>query len=112
MSLMQTERNVTSLISEPAAAPLPLWLVIVIGSYFRRMGVLPAAPDKRECQYCDYRRVCGPYEEMRVRHKIEAKQVADLAQVDVKTVRAWVKSGDFPKPFRVGDFIYGSGSHG
>jgi ATP-dependent helicase/nuclease subunit B len=40
-------------------------------------GFLPAAPDKRECQYCDYRRVCGPYEEMRVRHKIEAKQVAD-----------------------------------
>ncbi|HEX4210823.1 MAG TPA: PD-(D/E)XK nuclease family protein, partial [Candidatus Binataceae bacterium] len=40
-------------------------------------GFLPAAPDQRECLYCDYRRVCGPYEEMRVRHKVEAKQVAD-----------------------------------
>ena len=40
-------------------------------------GFLPAAPDQRECLYCDYRRVCGPYEEMRVNYKLEAKQVSD-----------------------------------
>jgi RecB family exonuclease len=41
-------------------------------------GFLPAAPDKRECQYCDYRRVCGPYEEIRVRHKLDhADKVAE-----------------------------------
>ncbi len=28
-------------------------------------GFLPAAPAKGECTYCDYRVVCGPYEEMR-----------------------------------------------
>ena len=30
-------------------------------------GFLPAAPAERECQWCDYRRVCGPYEERRVK---------------------------------------------
>jgi len=30
-------------------------------------GALPAAPDEGACQYCDYLRVCGPYEEMRTR---------------------------------------------
>lgn len=28
-------------------------------------GFLPAAPDSRECDWCDYKRVCGPYEERR-----------------------------------------------
>lgn len=28
-------------------------------------GFLPAAPDKNGCMYCDYKVVCGPYEEMR-----------------------------------------------
>ena len=33
-------------------------------------GFLPAAPaDARECDYCDYRRVCGPYEHPRVKYK-------------------------------------------
>jgi hypothetical protein len=30
---------------------------------------LPAAPGERECERCDYRSVCGPYEEYRVRRK-------------------------------------------
>ena len=29
-------------------------------------GFLPAAPAKDACEYCDYRPVCGPYEEQRV----------------------------------------------
>ena len=32
-------------------------------------GFLPAAPDARECDWCDYKRVCGPYEEIRTRKK-------------------------------------------
>lgn len=32
-------------------------------------GFLPAAPDKDECRYCDYRPVCGPYEDLRVARK-------------------------------------------
>ena len=32
-------------------------------------GFLPAAPAKDACRYCDYRRVCGPYEELRVARK-------------------------------------------
>jgi CRISPR/Cas system-associated exonuclease Cas4 (RecB family) len=30
---------------------------------------LPAAPGEKACQYCDYLRVCGPYEEERVKRK-------------------------------------------
>jgi ATP-dependent helicase/nuclease subunit B len=51
-------------------------------------GFLPAAPDDGECEYCDYRRVCGPYEETRVRRKSEAdgvrarlKDLADLRKM-------------------------------
>ena len=32
-------------------------------------GFLPAAPRKEACEFCDYRLVCGPYEEQRVRRK-------------------------------------------
>lgn len=32
-------------------------------------GFLPAAPAEGECRYCDYRSVCGPYEELRVAAK-------------------------------------------
>src|ERR1700722_7918729 len=32
-------------------------------------GFLPAAPDDRECDWCDYKRVCGPYEERRSKIK-------------------------------------------
>jgi CRISPR/Cas system-associated exonuclease Cas4 (RecB family) len=30
---------------------------------------LPAAPGERQCEYCDYRAVCGPYEEYRSARK-------------------------------------------
>ncbi len=36
-------------------------------------GFLPAAPRKGACEYCDYRIVCGPYEELRVRGKQEER---------------------------------------
>jgi len=29
-------------------------------------GFLPPVPDKEACSYCDYRLVCGPYEEQRI----------------------------------------------
>ncbi|MCP4664445.1 MAG: Dna2/Cas4 domain-containing protein [bacterium] len=32
-------------------------------------GFLPAAPRERACTWCDYRLVCGPFEEMRVKRK-------------------------------------------
>ncbi|MDP9003034.1 MAG: PD-(D/E)XK nuclease family protein [Myxococcota bacterium] len=32
-------------------------------------GFLPAAPKKGACEYCDYLRVCGPYEEQRTDRK-------------------------------------------
>ncbi len=33
-------------------------------------GFLPAAPRERACRYCDFRPVCGPYEELRASTKI------------------------------------------
>ncbi|MEO8845940.1 MAG: PD-(D/E)XK nuclease family protein [Kofleriaceae bacterium] len=32
-------------------------------------GFFPAAPNKGECTWCDYKTVCGPYEEQRARRK-------------------------------------------
>src|SRR5579885_1034898 len=39
-------------------------------------GFLPAAPDDGACQWCDYRRVCGPYEETRVGMKPQPRLAA------------------------------------
>jgi ATP-dependent helicase/nuclease subunit B len=36
--------------------------------HFER-GFFPAAPNKGECTWCDYKTVCGPYEEQRARKK-------------------------------------------
>jgi len=48
-------------------------------------GFLPAAPGNRECEYCDYRAVCGPYEEIRLDRKLKSPGVrarlADLARL-------------------------------
>ena len=45
-----------------------------------KSGFLPAAPDVDECRWCDYRRVCGPYEERRVRLK-PASRLEALAKL-------------------------------
>src|ERR1700680_769122 len=42
-------------------------------------GFLPPAPQKDACEYCDYRLVCGPYEELRVaRHKDRRDERLDV----------------------------------
>ncbi len=43
-------------------------------------GFLPAAPARDECRYCDYRRVCGPYEELRVQRK-DGTRLHDLQAI-------------------------------
>jgi hypothetical protein len=44
---------------------------------------LPAAPEKQQCDRCDYRVVCGPYEELRAARKPQGNLEPLL------TVRAW-----------------------
>lgn len=39
-------------------------------------GFFPAAPDERECQWCDYRLLCGPYEQRRSVMKPQARLMA------------------------------------
>jgi RecB family exonuclease len=43
-------------------------VVDIVGAALRD-GFLPAAPAKRACEWCDYKAVCGPYEEARVERK-------------------------------------------
>jgi RecB family exonuclease len=49
------------------------------------IGFMPAAPDEGECDYCDYRLLCGPYEQRRVRYKRETSgakaRLADLERL-------------------------------
>lgn len=45
-----------------------------------RNGFLPAAPRKDACETCDYRPVCGPYEERRVKYK-EADRLDPLIEI-------------------------------
>jgi len=43
-------------------------VVTIVGDALRE-GFLPAAPAAGKCAWCDYRAVCGPYEEIRVERK-------------------------------------------
>ena len=42
----------------------------IIGEAIGR-SFLPAAPAERQCEWCDYRVVCGPHEERRTARKPE-----------------------------------------
>jgi CRISPR/Cas system-associated exonuclease Cas4 (RecB family) len=43
-------------------------------------GFLPAAPERDACRWCDYRQVCGPYEESRTSRKPKDR-IAELIQL-------------------------------
>jgi len=55
-------------------------LATTLASHFEA-GFFPAAPRKDECRFCDYRPICGPYEEQRA-----AKKKQDRL-VQLKTLR-------------------------
>ncbi|MEP7121181.1 MAG: PD-(D/E)XK nuclease family protein, partial [Byssovorax sp.] len=54
-------------LDEPARAAADT-VAKVIGKALSE-GFLPAAPDTGACEYCEYRAVCGPYEELRTGRK-------------------------------------------
>jgi RecB family exonuclease len=66
-----TDVNVT--LDEEARSAAKL-LVDTLSHYFKE-GFFPAAPAKDECKWCDFRPVCGPYEEMRAKKKETGKLV-------------------------------------
>ncbi|HEV3110541.1 MAG TPA: PD-(D/E)XK nuclease family protein [Candidatus Binataceae bacterium] len=47
-------------------------VVGVIGAALAE-GFFPAAPASRECNWCDYKMVCGPHEELRIKRKPAAR---------------------------------------
>src|SRR5262249_27987327 len=58
-------------------------VVEIIDGALRR-GFLPAMPQQGACTYCDYKRVCGPYEEARTQRKpperlAELRALRDMA---------------------------------
>lgn len=67
------EERVTPI--EPAARAAAAAFAATIGGALEA-GFLPAAPAEGECRWCDYRRVCGPYEERRVANKPQARLAA------------------------------------
>jgi CRISPR/Cas system-associated exonuclease Cas4 (RecB family) len=66
-----TERGGYSSVNVPINDQSRQALVAVITLIDRSIaeGFLPAAPREKACVYCDYRTICGPYEEVRVRRK-------------------------------------------
>jgi CRISPR/Cas system-associated exonuclease Cas4 (RecB family) len=54
--------------------------ISIIGAALKK-GFLPAAPAADKCRLCDYRIVCGPYEEMRVRQRKPEKGIAELKRL-------------------------------
>jgi CRISPR/Cas system-associated exonuclease Cas4 (RecB family) len=44
-------------------------------------GFMPAAPQKDVCEYCDYRPVCGPYEDQRTRKKKQDPRIEGLVEL-------------------------------
>ena len=49
------------------------------------MAMSPALPEPRTCTFCDYRVVCGPYEELRTSRKPEGP--ASLSSL--QRLRSW-----------------------
>jgi CRISPR/Cas system-associated exonuclease Cas4 (RecB family) len=45
-------------------------------------GLLPANPREDACEHCDYRCVCGPYEEERVRRKPKDSELAFIRRIE------------------------------
>ena len=67
-----TQRGNFSTISIPLDPPSRLRMERVLDTIgkFVEEGFLPAAPQTGACAICDYRPVCGPYEEQRSRRKL------------------------------------------
>ena len=50
-------------------------------------GFLPAAPGERECEFCDYRRICGPNEAYRVKRKLEKTKETKARLAELEKLR-------------------------
>ena len=62
-----TTRSASSRSMRPRAPPRSISSRTLDGAL--KAGFLPAVPEPRECNWCNFRRVCGPYEEQRMRIK-------------------------------------------
>lgn len=62
------EYRVTEVVLDASARERGARALAIIASGIEQ-GFLPAAPKERACDWCDYRLVCGPHEELRYRNK-------------------------------------------
>jgi CRISPR/Cas system-associated exonuclease Cas4 (RecB family) len=65
-------------VSEDSEAALDAVIQTIDGSL--AAGFVPAAPREGGCMWCDYRMICGPYEETRIRRK-PATRLESLQQL-------------------------------
>ncbi len=65
-------------IDDEARAAVALMAATVTGALTH--GFLPAAPNRDACTYCDYKTVCGPYEQQRAMVK-ERRRLEGLVEL-------------------------------
>jgi RecB family exonuclease len=74
------EFRVVEVALDQAARDAAALLSSALGEHFAR-GLFPAAPAKGACQYCDFRLICGPYEEHRARTKLKHEPLVQLQKL-------------------------------
>ena len=68
LAFFQPQNTLHVVVLDERARAAALQVAQAIGDAIER-PFLPAAPGERQCEHCDYRVVCGPYEERRVARK-------------------------------------------
>ena len=56
-------------------------------------GLLPANPREEACEHCDYRCVCGPYEEERVKRNRKIRSLRSSGGLSDRRIRLWPAPG-------------------
>ena len=65
---------------DPEAKKAAQLMATTIGEALQE-GFLPALPSKDACRYCDYKSVCGPYEEIRTKRKPNDRRLKNLVEL-------------------------------
>ena len=80
---LATRESQRSVDQASAAHEAAAYTLRTLGRELMNAGFFPAAPEEGECTYCNFRAVCGPEEERRIKRtrksvRPELKQLNDL----------------------------------